>query len=839
MSKSNIVPLNQNETPNPNRLSFTLEEMLAEFENGAVPRSKYWKELITALYDTANHVVTGVTSVADVRPDNVGNIPLLPKDIDAPAMVRMDGADERERQSTEDVFGRQLFYGDACKVVQQYGHYYEVLAGIGYVAGIRFSYPGMQELLIDEEDLPTSVWLDISILSDAITDIHPIVQIVVSDENLVDYLDEDGVYHFLEKISQLEQKKIIDLRLINPRILSGVTHDFRHDAEKDSNINREYLSIGKENGRIYKKSERPKPGFFIDSIGNYWNILKKSIYDLIEVEGKTHSEVIKDAIDFLSENGGGTIVYFFDPVITEPIELRSGQHHNLNGKTVSQGDNVGVDIFKTQYFDELEGVGPLIDGPVNFSVYGGIVNGNYLDDYSGRDANVNNTKGYGFRLCGSQYDIDVRLYNTPEVAFYSEATNYGSYVGEPACTIKIFGRVSGKDGIIFRGPADIEIGTIFFGRVGWLPTLAQRNNTIVYSDVYPSDPVSVMVADKTAPYKGSHEFKLMHLYGNWNGLGYRTIGGELRLKGYHLICENCRGGANFHNNVWGSIPLLEVHTNGRQPSELVGSISVLPAVRNRSAQSFDLNIIIRQPELGTKQRYIGYDNGDSNSDSITTRNGKVHISYHSVPGSDGIKPLGNVANLRGRDLDISIIAKDVRGDVVNALCTASNISVNAATVEGNVVRRISDENKFNGNHFKINARSVSNCIYLDGFVNYEKIDIVALLNEGETIYSGDEPNFNISNNWEVTAVVGGNSKSSSVKGRTTLHNNGLGTYTQEITHNFFKKPNLEDIIFSVQTNSDRLEFISLKDVTDETFLIDYRYKQDDKLSSVISWKIQI
>ena len=80
MSKSNIVPLNQNETPNPNRLSFTLEEMLAEFENGAVPRSKYWKELITALYDTANHVVTGVTSVAKVKPDNVGNIPLLPKD---------------------------------------------------------------------------------------------------------------------------------------------------------------------------------------------------------------------------------------------------------------------------------------------------------------------------------------------------------------------------------------------------------------------------------------------------------------------------------------------------------------------------------------------------------------------------------------------------------------------------------------------------------------------------------------------------------------------------------------------------------------------------------------
>ena len=152
MSKSNIVPLSSDQPAkqeSPNRLSFTLEEMLKEFNNGAVPRSKYWRELITALYDTANHVVTGVTSVADVRPDNVGNIPLLPKDIDAPAMVRMDGADANTQQTNQDVFGRSLFYGDACKVVHQYGAYYEVLAGTAYVAGIRFFYPGMQELLID------------------------------------------------------------------------------------------------------------------------------------------------------------------------------------------------------------------------------------------------------------------------------------------------------------------------------------------------------------------------------------------------------------------------------------------------------------------------------------------------------------------------------------------------------------------------------------------------------------------------------------------------------------------------------------------------------------------
>ncbi len=82
MSK-NVVPLNTEQEESPNRLSFTLEDMLEEFDNGAVPRSQMWRELITALYDTANHVVTGVTAVADVKPDNLGNIPLLPKDIGA------------------------------------------------------------------------------------------------------------------------------------------------------------------------------------------------------------------------------------------------------------------------------------------------------------------------------------------------------------------------------------------------------------------------------------------------------------------------------------------------------------------------------------------------------------------------------------------------------------------------------------------------------------------------------------------------------------------------------------------------------------------------------------
>ena len=71
--------------------------------------------------------------------------------------ARTNGIDERARKSNEDVFGRQLFYGDTCKVVDDGGGYYQVLAGDkAYVAGIEFSFSG-KRIFIDGEDLPTSV----------------------------------------------------------------------------------------------------------------------------------------------------------------------------------------------------------------------------------------------------------------------------------------------------------------------------------------------------------------------------------------------------------------------------------------------------------------------------------------------------------------------------------------------------------------------------------------------------------------------------------------------------------------------------------------------------------
>ena len=258
MSK-NVVPMNTRADiprPNPNRLSFTLDEMLEEFDNGAVPRSKYWKELITALYDTANHVVTGVTAVADVKPDNVGNIPLLPEDIDAPAMVRMDGGDENTQQTNQDVFGRQLFYGDACKVVHQYGVYYEVLSGNAYVAGIRFFYPGKRDILIEDDDLPTSVWLDVSWPSDPMVERKALIEVIVSSEVKHNYTDYSGANHYCQLIASIKDAdEVTDKREVFCSIYnSSVTHLTLEDAINDNNSQLFFIKLAVRGGVEFRRA---------------------------------------------------------------------------------------------------------------------------------------------------------------------------------------------------------------------------------------------------------------------------------------------------------------------------------------------------------------------------------------------------------------------------------------------------------------------------------------------------------------------------------------------------------------------------------------------------------
>ncbi len=224
--------------------------------------------------------------------------------------ARVNGMDERARVTNEAVFGRQLFYGDTCKVVEDTGGYYKVLAGdAAYVAGIRFSYPG-KRILIEEK--PTSVWLDVSQRGDAMSDVVAIVEVVVSDESLNDYVDSDGVQHYLEKTSGIGASYLTDYRRINVRALSGVTHETRLQAEDDENLNRDFISVNNYGNANYKKvvkdefDKYPAESKFIDKYGGLWvprygTIIDAQHFGVIPDTGKNLTSAFQGLAKFLSE----------------------------------------------------------------------------------------------------------------------------------------------------------------------------------------------------------------------------------------------------------------------------------------------------------------------------------------------------------------------------------------------------------------------------------------------------------------------------------------------------------------------------------------------------------
>ena len=275
---------------------------------------------------------------------------------------------------------------------------------------------------------------------------------------------------------------------------------------------------------------------------------------------------------------GGATIFIPKGIYNAQITLVENVYWVGEGRGVTiitQQPNENRDIVKSDLFDSLTGIGPLKNAPKNFGLLNLTIDGNYLTDYhqsfSEPGTGYNNRKGYGIKIFGSKFSLDLELVNCPEIGLYIEGVDYKGYTDEQDSKIYISGRVFGKEGIIHRGPADIIFTHVYLGCVGWKATIKERNSAIVMSDVYPGEPVHAMVADEkkigSLSYNGHHEFGILHLYGNYNGYGYKSMSSG-RIKGEQLICENCRGGVYFSEKSWGIISIIDCHNNGRIGSDV-------------------------------------------------------------------------------------------------------------------------------------------------------------------------------------------------------------------------------------------------------------------------------
>lgn len=487
----------------------------------------------------------------------------------------------------------------------------------------------------------------------------------------------------------------------------------------------------------------------------------------------------------------GKTIYVDGPIVIKTgTVILGGKNTELK---MAAGSN--ADVFVTENFASLTGVGPLVNAPMDFKIAGFRVNGNYLADWVGStvdvDTTYNNTSGYGFKIFGSKYHIDVELVNCAEVGFYTEAVDYTSYGQEQDCTVRLRGRVFGKEAFINRGPADINIEHVMLGCAGWKATASERNAAIVTSTVYSGEPVDVMVSDEVSPYNGHHEFGFMHLYGNLNGLGYRTRNTG-RLKGQHMVCENCRGGAYFDSRVWGGISMLECHSNGREPSTLAGTLSTYPDIDNQSLQGFNLKSVVRRSETQAAS-YLALNQAG--------RGGKVELDYFTIDST----PLttAKVANITSENSDISIRCQSVGADAVYLAGVANKLSLVAKDVTANAVYRYagaSSENR--GNEINIVAYDCTNLLYLDGAVTTESIKITGELSTGQTVTAGTALDlYNRGASVDIAVRVGSTYVSSYDNGRSNLDNTVTTAQTITVTHNYFQTPDPSQVSFNIYDTS--------------------------------------
>ncbi|WP_319761878.1 phage tail protein [Maridesulfovibrio sp.] len=124
--------------------------------------------------------------------------------------TRLAGLDERDRMTNRDIYGRARFWCDGFELVNTEGSYF-LSSGVGYVEGIRIDLDN--PLPIPGENLPKSVWLDVSLTPQGSTVVAKAEP--VYGDSFEDNV-QDGIKHYYVKIGEIDGTgKVSDFRTVD------------------------------------------------------------------------------------------------------------------------------------------------------------------------------------------------------------------------------------------------------------------------------------------------------------------------------------------------------------------------------------------------------------------------------------------------------------------------------------------------------------------------------------------------------------------------------------------------------------------------------------------------
>ncbi|WP_067585280.1 phage tail protein [Endozoicomonas ascidiicola] len=128
-------------------------------------------------------------------------------------MARLHASDELERLSSRDTWGRSCFWHDGF-LVKKAGNQFQMIAGLGYVEGIRIQAASDQT--INPSTLPTDVWLDVCRRGN-LNGVIPEINVVFNGNAQQDYTDSQQVDHYLERIASINSAgTVTDRRTVHP-----------------------------------------------------------------------------------------------------------------------------------------------------------------------------------------------------------------------------------------------------------------------------------------------------------------------------------------------------------------------------------------------------------------------------------------------------------------------------------------------------------------------------------------------------------------------------------------------------------------------------------------------
>lgn len=256
--------------------------------------------------------------------------------------------------------------------------------------------------------------------------------------------------------------------------------------------------------------------------------------------------------------------------------------------------------------------------PKDLKVTGIIFDGNHQSYYR---SFYRRTSGHGVRLYCLQPSLDIRVFNSPGIGVHSYARGgNGPTPLRPGRTkqanIRLLIDQTGEEGLIWRGPADVVIDSLYQCNAGARlvgQTTGREDTGKKSSPTYGATnggQTDGIVFDGVGA-----EIKFLHSWGNRAGAGVTQYGG--RVLGTLFVVENNHfGGIQFLGGT-GVLAVLKAHKNGGWVIDFINA----PGVYHESS-----NVYHNSGQTGTEtnSHVIGCIQIEDNNSSGTLRAGVVH-----------------------------------------------------------------------------------------------------------------------------------------------------------------------------------------------------------------------